>query len=42
MRKPLPAVAAAATLVSVVPTLVLFAVVRRWIVEGLTAGAVKR
>ncbi|MEV4563496.1 carbohydrate ABC transporter permease [Nonomuraea sp. NPDC049419] len=32
---------AAATVVSVLPTLVLFAAVRRYIVEGLTAGAVK-
>ncbi|MEU4326992.1 carbohydrate ABC transporter permease [Nonomuraea dietziae] len=32
---------AAATVVSVVPTLVLFAAIRRYIVEGLTAGAVK-
>lgn len=32
---------AAATVVSVIPTLVLFAVIRRFIVEGLTAGAVK-
>ncbi|MEV0383665.1 carbohydrate ABC transporter permease [Nonomuraea sp. NPDC050643] len=32
---------AAATVLSVLPTLVLFAVIRRYIVEGLTAGAVK-
>ncbi|NBE98054.1 carbohydrate ABC transporter permease [Nonomuraea sp. KC401] len=32
---------AAATVISVVPTLVLFAAIRRYIVEGLTAGAVK-
>ncbi|MFC5829420.1 carbohydrate ABC transporter permease [Nonomuraea insulae] len=32
---------AAATVVSVLPTLVLFAAIRRYIVEGLTAGAVK-
>jgi multiple sugar transport system permease protein len=32
---------AAATVVSVIPTLVMFAVIRRYIVEGLTAGAVK-
>ncbi|MFG6191555.1 carbohydrate ABC transporter permease [Nonomuraea sp. JJY05] len=32
---------AAATVISVLPTLVLFAAIRRYIVEGLTAGAVK-
>ncbi|MFD9943372.1 carbohydrate ABC transporter permease [Nonomuraea sp. NPDC059023] len=32
---------AAATVVSVIPTLILFAAIRRYIVEGLTAGAVK-
>ncbi|GAA0913766.1 carbohydrate ABC transporter permease [Nonomuraea longicatena] len=32
---------AAATVVSVVPTLILFAAIRRYLVEGLTAGAVK-
>lgn len=32
---------AAATVVSVIPTLVLFAFARRYIVEGLTSGAVK-
>jgi len=31
----------AATVVSVIPTLVMFAGIRRYIVEGLTAGAVK-
>ncbi|MEV5410215.1 carbohydrate ABC transporter permease [Thermopolyspora sp. NPDC052614] len=31
----------AATVISVIPTLVMFAAIRRYIVEGLTAGAVK-
>jgi multiple sugar transport system permease protein len=31
----------AATVISVIPTLIMFAAIRRYIVEGLTAGAVK-
>jgi ABC-type glycerol-3-phosphate transport system permease component len=33
---------AAAAVMTIVPTLVLFALVQRWLVEGLTAGAVKQ
>jgi len=32
---------AAAAVLTVVPTMLLFAVASRWIVQGLTAGAVK-
>ena len=32
---------AAAAVLTIVPTLILFALVQRWLVEGLTAGAVK-
>lgn len=33
---------AAAAVITIVPTLILFALVQRWLVEGLTAGAVKQ
>jgi ABC-type glycerol-3-phosphate transport system permease component len=33
---------AAAAVMTIVPTLILFALVQRWLVEGLTAGAVKQ
>lgn len=33
---------AAAAVLSIVPTLILFALVQKWLVEGLTAGAVKQ
>ncbi len=33
---------AAAAVMTIIPTLVLFALVQRWLVEGLTAGAVKQ
>jgi ABC-type glycerol-3-phosphate transport system permease component len=33
---------AAAAVLTIVPTLILFALVQRWLVEGLTAGAVKQ
>ena len=33
---------AAAAVMTIVPTLVLFALVQKWLVEGLTAGAVKQ
>jgi multiple sugar transport system permease protein len=32
---------AAAAVITIVPTLILFALVQKWLVEGLTAGAVK-
>jgi ABC-type glycerol-3-phosphate transport system permease component len=31
----------AATVISIVPTILLFSLLQRWIVEGLTSGAVK-
>ena len=33
---------AAAAVITIVPTLILFALVQKWLVEGLTAGAVKQ
>jgi ABC-type glycerol-3-phosphate transport system permease component len=33
---------AAAAVMTIVPTLILFALVQKWLVEGLTAGAVKQ
>lgn len=32
---------AAASVLTIVPTMIMFALASRWIVEGLTSGAVK-
>jgi ABC-type glycerol-3-phosphate transport system permease component len=31
----------AATVISIIPTILLFSMLQKWIVEGLTSGAVK-